>query len=477
MGVGALFTAAVVASSPQTVLAGGIPTTYRTTGVIGVPLSFAVVMVIIGVLMVGCTAVAGHVRHGAPFYAQLVHGMNPTMGLVGSAVAFVGYNALQISLYPLLGVTITVLFGVGTWWAWALLAWVLVVVRGRYSAAANAKFLGVCLALEIAVILLFSAAGFTHPAAGTVSVTVFQPSSLLVTGGAAASVLVFAVAANAGLESILAYAEEAKSHRALVGAAATAIPACGVLYVLASWAYATWLGFDNLQKAAAADANQPLALLDSVYGPGITDLATGLLITSLFAAMSSFAATVARYVYALAREHVLPAGWAKVRRGEKGGAPLGGSLVQAITALVVLAGFVLSGADPLRVMFTWLSTIGAFCILLLLTAANWSAFSFFDKGLGAAESAWIRRVFPFAGGILGVLAVVFMASSLSALLGTAPGSKLPWLVTVPIAAFAVPAGVSGWWLRRYRPAVYADLGNGVPDPAQVLDDDLEDIEV
>ena len=475
MGVAALFTTAVVASSPQTVLNGGIPTTYAQTGVPGVPLSFLLIMVVIGVLAVGYVAMARHVKHGAPFYAQLVHAFNPTAGLMAAGVAFVGYNALQTSLYPLLGTTLAAMVG-GVWWVWALVAWLIVLFVGRYPGAVNAKFLGVLLALEIAVILLFIAAGFTHPADGAISLTVFAPSHLLV-AGAAASVLVFAVAAFAGVESGLAYAEEATSHRALVAAFAVAVVSCGLLYCLASWAYGTAIGFGDLQNLATRAESQPLQILGAVFGPGITDLATLLLVTSVLAAMTSFHATVARYVFALAREHVLPAAWAKVSTGSRGGAPVGGSTVQAVVAALVLAGFLLAGADPMAVMFTWNSTIGAFCILLLLTASSWAALAFFGTGKGGTESIWVRQIVPFTGGILGVLAVVFMASSLGALLGTPPSSARPWLVAAPIGGAVLVALAGGVWLRHARPGVYRQIGHGVPDPQTVLDQDLEDVEV
>jgi amino acid transporter len=475
MATGALVTAAVVASSPLTVLVGGITTTYQRTGVAGVPLSFLLVMGVVGVLAVGYVAVGRHVPHGAPFYAQLAHGSGATAALVAAGVAFVGYNALQISLYPLLGTTLVALIG-GTWWVWALVAWLIVLFLGHYPGAVNAKILGVLLALEVAVIGLFIGAGFTRPAGGTITTEVFRPSNLLV-AGVAASVVVFAVAAFAGVESVLAYAEEATGDRALAWASATAIGGCGVLYCLASWAYGGWLGYTDLQQAAGQEANQPLALLGEVFGTGITDLATLLLVTSVLAAMVSFHGTIARYVFALAREHVLPARWATVSRGPNGGAPVGGAIVQSATAAIALTVFLAAGADPMGTVFTWLSTIGAFCILLLLTASAWSARAFFDAGRGRRESVWVRQVFPFTGGILGVLAVVFMASNLSALLGTPPGSARPWLVAVPIGGAVVLAVGVGVWLRRVRPDVYAGIGRGVPDPATVLDDDLADIEV
>ncbi|MEU4693726.1 APC family permease [Actinoplanes sp. NPDC023714] len=476
LGPAALACTAVVASSPQTVLNGGIPATYAATGAAGVPLSFALLMAVIGFLAVGYVAVGRHVRHGAPFYAQLARGGNPVLGLVGAAVAFVGYNALQISLYPLLGTTIAALTGGGPWWLWALIGWLIVLLLGQYPGAVGAKVLGVLLALEITVVVLFIAAGFTHRTHGVEAGMVFAPSSLLVFG-AAATLLVYAAAAFAGLETLLAYAEEAISHRALVIGTVVAISGCGVLYCLASWAYGAWVGFDKLRVAAADGARQPLALLGDVYGVGIADLATLLLVTSVLAAMCSFHATVARYVFALAREQVLPAGWAKVSPGARGGAPLGGTVVQSTTAAIVLGLFIAAGADPIRTIFSWLSTIGAVCVLLLLTCSSWAALNFFDKGHGGSEGFWVRQAFPFLGGILGVFVLLFMTSSLGTLLGTPSGSPLPWLVAVPIAAAIGVGVIAGLWLRAARPQVYALIGRGVPDGRTVKDPALEDVEV
>lgn len=472
MGTAALFGAAVAASSPLTVFVGGITTMYGVLGVVGVPLAFLLVMVVLRLLMVGYVAVGRHVKHGAPFYAQLARGLNPAAGLAGAGLAFVGYNTLQISLYGLIGAKAADLIG-GRWWVWAAVAWLLVLAFGQFPGRKVARIVGGLLAVEIAVIVLAIAAGFTHPANGSVSTQVFTPSALMV-AGAVAGVLVFAVASFAGLESVLAFAEEATSERAVARAAGRAVIFCGVLYALAAWSYGSWIGLDHLNRAAE-DASQPLVLLGVTFGPGITDLATGLLLSSVLAAMVAFHATVARYVFALAREQVLPAGWAAVSSGVKGGAPLGGSAVQAVTALLVVAGFLAGGADPMT-MFTWLSAIGAFCVLLLLTVASWSALRFFEKGLGGAEPEWLRRI-PFAGAVIGALAVVFMASSLGTLLGTPAGSARPWLIAVPIVAFAGAGLVTGVVLARTRRDVYDQISYGVPDPMLVRDDRLKAVEL
>lgn len=475
LGRGSLFVFAVGASSPLTVLIGGVVATFALTGVEGVPLSFLVIMVLLSLLAVGYVAMGKHVVHSAPFYAQLARGFNPAIGVAGAAVALLGYNTIQISLFALIGTTMAGLYGAGSWWAWAAGAWVIVAVLGRFRGAANAKVLGALLAVEIATILLFDIAAFAHPAGGSISVAPLMPSNLMVSGAAGA--LAFAMAAFTGVESPPAFGEEARSAKVVSGATFGGIAFLGVFYALSSWAYATAVGPGNVVEAARDPERGPFSVLGTVFGPGVIMLATLLLVTSVLAAMSAFHATVARYAFALARERVLPPSWARVSKGAEGGAPLGGSLLQSSIAAGVIIAFTVAGADPMETMFVWLSTIGAVCILLLLTMSSFSARSFFAAGKGTQESVWVRQVIPTVGGVVGVLVLVFMTSNLSALLGTPPGSRWPWLVVVLIAATLLAGLAWGGWLRYARPHIYRELGNGLPDPLTVQDQRLSRLAV
>ena len=430
LGSGALFVFAVGASSPLTVLIGGVVAMYALTGVVGVPLSFLVIMVVLGLLAVGYVTMGKHVVHSAPFYAQLIRGFNPAIGLAGAAVALLGYNSIQISLYGLIGSTMATLGG-GQWWAWAAGAWVIVAILGQFRGVANAKVLGSLLALEIGIILLFDIAAFANPADGAVSLTPLVPSSLMV--GGVSGALAFAMAAFTGVESPPAFGEEARSPQVVRWATFGGIVFLGVFYALSSWAYATAAGPANVVEASRDPERGPFAVLSHVFGPGLVMLATLLLVTSILTAMSAFHATVARYVFALARERVLPTSWARVSMGSTGGAPRGGSVLQSTVAALVVGAFAVAKANPMDTMFVWLSTIGAVCVLVLLTASTWAARSFFAAGGGARESGLIREVIPSVGGVVGVLVLVFMVSNLSSLLGTPPGSHLPWLVVVLVA--------------------------------------------
>jgi amino acid transporter len=471
MGLGALVTESVVSSSPQTVLVGGIPTMVAL-GVPGVPLAFVAVMLVLRLLFVGPTAVARHVKHGAPFYAQLAQGWGPTAGLMAAGVGLVGYNCLQISLYLLVGNTMTLLAPGVPWWVWAFVAWLLVMASGHYPGHVVARTLGLLLGIEVTLIVFFILAGFTHPAGGHIPMQVWQPSGLMAAGaaGAVGGVLVFAFASNAGLESVLAFGEEAKTSKAMSWAPRLAGTACGVLYALAAWAYLSWIGVRHLVDAALP-GKQPLVLLGDTFGQGIYRMAIVFLVTSALGAAISFHGGIARQVFALAREGVLSRRWDKVTEGKEGGAPLGGTFVQATVAAVVLVVCAVAGFAPMNA-FVWLSAVGAFCVLLLLVAASGSARSFFAKGRGTSESVWQRQAGPFLGTVFGVIALVFMASNLDKLLGTPDGSSLPWLVAAPVGSAILAGAGAGVWLRRARPQVYAGIGYGAPDPQLVRDQRL-----
>jgi amino acid transporter len=347
-------------------------------------------------------------------------------------------------------------------------------VLGQFSGAKNAKVLGSLLAVELAVIALFDITAFANPADHTVSLVPLMPSSLLTAG--ASGVLAFAMASFTGAESPVAFGEESRSPNTLIRATLIGILFLGVFYTLSAWAYATASGINQVVRPLG-EVDSPFDILGRVFGREMVILASLLLVTSALAAMSAFHATVARYTFAMAREQVLPAVLAKVSTGSGGGAPLGGSLLQSAVAAMTVGAFVVVGAEPMSTMFVWLSTIGAFSVLLLLTFTAMAARGFFASGRGSQESIWVRQVIPSIGAVIGVLVLLFMGSNLTALLGTPPGSLLKWMVPTGVAGFFGIGWLWGLWLRRVRPQVYTELGKGTPNPLTVQDQRLTDLAV
>src|SRR5215475_13974177 len=114
MGSGAASVFAIGSSAPMVVLVGGIPAMYASTGIDGVPLSFVVIGAVVALLVCGYVAMAGHLRHPAPFYAFVGQGVGPTAGVAAAAVALLSYNCIQISLYGLIGPSLAGVLG-GSW--------------------------------------------------------------------------------------------------------------------------------------------------------------------------------------------------------------------------------------------------------------------------------------------------------------------------------------------------------------------------
>jgi amino acid transporter len=164
---------------------------------------------------------------------------------------------------------------------------------------------------------------------------------------------------------------------------------------------------------------------------------------------------VARYLFALGRERVLPVALSRV--GARSGGPVAGSLAQTALAVVVLSIFVLSGTEPVLEMFTWLSGISAVGVVLLMAGTSAAVVGFF-RGRSSAASMWQRAVAPTLATIALVALVVLIIGNFDALLGTDPTSPLRWI----LPGIVVLGGLLGvLWalkLKSSRPDVYASIG-------------------
>jgi amino acid transporter len=458
----------------MTVLVGGILATYALTGVVGTPLSFLVIAVALAFFTTGYVAMARHVPHAATFYAYLARGLGRVWGVAGSSVALLAYNCIQFGLYGLIGYTLTGLFG-GTWWVWALVVWALIAILGILHVTINAVVLAALLIAEIVMIILFDLSSFTHPAAGhSISLVPMSPSHLMVNG--VGGVFALGIASFVGYEVAPVYSEEARSHRSVVLASFGSLVFIGLLYTASAWAMATAVGADKVVGAARTDPNLPFTIMQDHFGKVASYFANLLLLTSIFAAMLAFHNTVARYVFGLSREGALPQALSRVGSSgsTRAGAPIGGSILQSVLALVVVAAFAFARADPFTVVFSWLSTVAAMAVMLLMFAANIAVVGFFRRGGGGQENVWQRTIAPVLGAAsIGAILVVTVVNTAS-LIGAAPGS--PLTVILPgLVVLAVGIGIFWGILLRARPAVYQRIGEGEPEPLAELEHDLRRI--
>lgn len=468
LGVTHLVFFTVAASAPLTALAGGVTTAYAVSGNQGVPLAFLVVSVALALFAVGYVAMSRHVASAGAFYAYLARGIGRPAGVAGAFVALVSYNSIQVGLYGLFGSTVSNFaaeaFGLRMpWWIWALLAMGTVAALGLLRVDLNARVLAVLLIAEVAVVAAFDIIGFARPAEGVVTTAPLMPSTLLAGGLGAA--IAFTVASFTGFESGAIYSEEARDpYRAVGRATLIAIAFIGSFYALSSWAVVAATGARRLQERASTEGPaliiRPLA---DAFGPIVADLATALLLGSVFAALLSFHNSVARYLLVLGRERVLSEKLSSI--GVRSGAPVAGSIAQSTLALVVVAGFAIADADPMLTLFSWSSGLAALGVVLLLAGTSVAVIGFFrHSSVVSPTLVWSRTIAPALAATLLLAFLVVMVVNFDSLLGVAPSSPIRWLLAVTVLAAALGGAVWALYLRGFRPDVYADIGGAVRAP-------------
>jgi amino acid transporter len=446
--------------APLTVAAGVIPTAYATTGLTGIPAAFLAVAVILVIFSAGYVAMTRHITNSGAFYAFVAQGLGRTLGVAAAMIALVAYSCLQVGLYGALGpaaqAEAAAHLGLhAPWWAWALAAWALVTVLGLLRVDITGRVLGVLLTAELLVIVAETIAGLASPAGGHLSFATLSPAGLASGGVGTVGVLaVVAVLGFVGFEQAPVLAEEARQARRTIPAATyVAVAMIAVVYAGASWAMAAHAGTAHVTAAAA---RQGPGLLFSLGGGALSQTAQLLFMTSLFAAALAFHNCTWRYMFALGREHVLPAALGRTGRNN---VPKAASLTQSATGLAVIVFFAATGQDPMAQLFFWLGTTGGFGIIVLLALTAAAVIAFFARD-GRGENAWRRLVAPLIAFVLLTAIAVLAVRNYALLLGVPPSAAAAWALP---AAYGVAGLVGLGWgmvLRTRRPELYASIGLG-----------------
>ena len=462
LGVPAVVFFVMSAAAPLTVIAGAVTTAHAVTGVVAIPVAFLAVAVVLALFSVGYVAMARHISHAGAFYTYITHGLGRPAGVAASFVAVLAYNGLQIALYGGLGVAAAGLaeaeFHTAVpWWVFALGAWLIVAVLGVLRVDLNGKVLAVLLRAEIAVVVVYDAASLTHPANGVVTFAALDPTNLLAAGMGA--VLVTAVTGFIGFESAAVFSEESRNPRRTVPTATyLAVALIAVLYAGSSWAMTVAVGPDAIVAASRDQGPALIFGLAAVHlGQTMADVGQVLFLTSLLAALLSFHNTVARYLFALGREGVLPRALGRTVR--RSGAPKNASLTQSLLGLAVIVGFAVTGWDPLVQLFFWGGMTGGFGTLLLIAATSVAVIAYFRRHR-FTENVWRRTIAPALASV-GLAAVVALAlANFAILLGVDAHDPRRWILpsVYPVAAMA--GFVWAAYLHRRHPAVYAAVGLG-----------------
>ncbi|MFJ6197277.1 APC family permease [Micromonospora sp. NPDC092111] len=470
LGIPSVVFFVIAAAAPLTVVAGGATTGYAVTGVTGIPVSYLVVAAVLALFAVGYVAMSRRIVNAGAFYTYVTRGLGRPAGVAAAMVALLAYNAMQIGLYGGFGAVLAQFlhdrYGWDVaWWVCALAGWVAVAVLGVLRVDLNGRVLAVMLIAECAVVVVFDAVLVAHAAAGGVTVDTLAPSHVFAAGIGAA--LVTAITGFVGFEGTVVFSEETRDPRRTVARATyLAVAVTGLLYGLSAWAMSVATGPDRIVDAARADGTDLIFNLVSPHlGAGVVTIGRVLFITSLFAALLSFHHTVARYLFALGRERVVPAMFGRTSR--RTGAPKVGSMTQSAVAVAILVGYAAADADPVVHLFFWVTVTGGLGVLILMTATSASVVGFFARTTHR-EGRWRATVAPLTAAL--ALGAILAATirEFDTLLGVAPHSPLRWLFP---AAYAVTALLGAVWaltLRATKPDVYQAIGLGADSHTRPL---------
>ncbi|MFG2977647.1 APC family permease [Streptomyces sp. NPDC048331] len=481
LGTAGLLLSVLAASAPLMVVAGVMPTTFGVMGIVGQPLLFVILGAVLALFSVGYAEMSRHVHNAGAFYAYIARGLGPTAGAAASLVALVAYSAMQVGVFGILGFEISGLFATYldielAWWIPALLAVAVTGGLGWLKIDLNAKVLGVLLLIECVLVVVFDIAAIAEPAAEGLSLHAFNPETL---GGAGfGTALCFCIAAFVGFEQSPVYAEEtSKPHIVVSRVMFLAVGFVALFFAVSAWALTVATGPSEVVKTSAeAGPTLLFQLTESRLGTTFTDVLHVLFVTGMFAAMLSFHNVVARYAFAMGREGLLPATFGRTNAGT--GAPATGSLLQTGVAALVVIAFALTDdkpagdpTTPVLHLFTWMGSVGALGVTLLMAAASFAVIAFFVRRGTAGAQVW-RLVAAGTAGLALLAIAVYTVKDFGVLVGAEKGSALSWVLPGIIGAAVVIGLVYGSVLRRSRPETHARIGLG--NEAFRLDQAAED---
>ena len=417
-------------------------------------------------LLVLCAAQAATVRRlpsAGGAYTQAARGLGRPAGLATAWLAIAGYHAIQFGLYALAGLAAAPLLSsflglTAPWWAVAAGCWAIVALCGTMRIEVAAGLIGLFAVAQAAVLAGLGAANVLQPAGGRItgdSVLITDPAVL--DRPALGLLLAVAVLTFTGFESTATYAEEGFQPRRSAGFGGYgAVLLTTLLLGGLTWTMIVAAGPDRV--AALAGTRGPELLLDLAaerLASWAVTLTRVTLLAGVVVAILAMHHAIARYLFALGRERVLPAVLGTA--GRRTAAPRAASVTQSLIAGATLAGACAAGADPGPRTARWLIVGGALSILLVLLLTALAALLRLNRVPGPEG---------FVGRFLApLLSTVFLASvaflvlrDLPALLDMPSGYPLVRAIPAALLACVLLAGAHALLLRRFRPVRYAGIG-------------------
>ncbi|WP_420099213.1 APC family permease [Corynebacterium sp.] len=468
LGTTALVFMIIAASAPLTVLAGGAPTTFAVSGLLGLPVGYLVLGAALIIFAVGYCAMSSRVHNAGAFYAYISEGLGARHGIAAAILALVVYNMLQVGLYGLFGFSLSAALATWTgisvpWWVAGAVGWLIVAIMGVSNVDLSAKVLGVLVSLEFLVVLVVMGYSFIHAPEGIGTDSV-QPDQFLTPG--VGVLLAFSIAAFMGFESGAIYSEEARDpSRTVPRATYIAVSVIALFYAASTWTLTMGVGPSEVVDQSREYGPDLVFVWLAGFSPLLSDVVHLLFVTSILAALVAFHNAAARYFFALGRSGVLPRA---LGTPGKNGAPVAGSLTQSVIGVIVVAVFALAGQGselgelfPVITLFTWFSTAAAFGLVFLLAVTSLAVANWFRHN-HHGFSVFTRVIAPLASAVAMFIVAVLILVNFDIMIGEESPRSLVFIMP----GIIIGAGILGslWSLRFPKQSVDMDALPHQPRP-------------
>jgi amino acid transporter len=433
----------VAAAAPLTVIGGNMPLAMGLGNGAGAPVGFLIAALVLLVFSIGFVTMTPYVPEAGAFFSYVTVGLGKRIGTGIAAVALIAYTAIQVGIYGYIGWAIgdTVAFYGGPeipWPVYSFAILAIVALLGYRHIELSAKVLGVALVLEIGIVLILDLVIVASPGPSGLTLASFQPD--VFTQGTLGIAVLFALTGFIGFEATAVFRDEARDpERTIPRATYAAVLIIGGFYALTCWAFVVAIGPDQVtevaQRTLAGEANMLLDTTDDTLGRVGRDVVNVLLLTSLFACVLSFHNVIARYQFVLAGKGLLPRRLGTVHATHN--SPAFSSVVQTVTAAVIVLILAVFGVDPLVGVFgsmAGVATVGM--VLLMLTTSVAVLVYFLRHRENANGRIWQTGIAPTLA-CLGLLASLWLVLSNFTLVTGGSITLSTILAAVPFAGLII----------------------------------------
>ncbi len=451
----------LAAAAPMAVVVATMPLAFALGNGPGVAGTFLLAGLAMAFFTVGYVRLIPHIRNAGAFYAIIAQSFGKRIGLASAYVALLSYVALccaTLGAFSYFAVDLLVrTFGASPPWgviATAVIA--LLAILAYFRIDFTAKILAIALAAEVLAILALDLA-IVWNSGGASPAFVFDPGAVFAPGLGVAAI--YAFNSCIGFEATAIYQEEARDReRSVPKATYAAIGIVCIFYVFTAYSFTVASGRDIGAVAGSNPGHYVFGLANRYLGPSGEWLLSILVVTSAFAAVLGLFNNSVRYLFAMARDGVMPSALARTRA--ENGSPFRSALPVAVIMVIVVTGFALAGLDPLLSLTTALTGLGSVGLMALLSVTAFAVPAYFFRRKLAGGSAIL---FPVVGGAMLTAGTLLSVLNYPMLTGT-DSRLVNALPIILLAAAALGAGQASW-LRRHRPACFSRIGSSrIGDP-------------